>query len=260
MTRFSGKVALVTGAVGGIGEETCRRLINDGANVALLDINSDALQRTTQALGSSASAHYCDVSDETSVAAAIAEVVKQYGRIDIGVLNAGISGKRQSFQDVDVAAFDKILSVNTRGVFLGLKHLYPVMSGQGGGAIVVTASTEALRGNAGLGAYVASKHAVIGLVKTAALEWAGENIRVNCINPCPVDTPMLRAIEQEFIDKGISDVRQRYTARIPQQRYATTAEVASFIAFLASDEASFSTGGTYLVDGGVMAGAPLVRG
>jgi NAD(P)-dependent dehydrogenase (short-subunit alcohol dehydrogenase family) len=181
-------------------------------------------------------------------------VETQYGRIDIGVLNAGISGNRGALQDIEVAAFDRIMAVNARGVFLGLKHLFGVMQAQGGGSIVVTGSTESLRGNAGLAAYVASKHAVLGLVRTAALEWAKHNIRVNCVNPGPVDTEMMRAVERGMIEAGASQVRERNTAKIPMQRYAKPEEVASFIAFLASEDSGYCTGSTFLLDGGILAG------
>lgn len=257
--RFEDRVALITGAVGGIGAATAHRFVRDGTRVALLDVDEAALRKLADELGAAATWCVCDVSDEGSVAAAVGAVAEHYGRIDVGVLNAGIAGKRRAFEDLDVAVFDQVVGVNARGVFLGLKHLFPVMRRLGRGAIVATASTEGLRGNAGLAPYVASKHAVIGLVRTAALEWAAHNIRVNCVNPGPVDTPMLRAVEKELADAGVKDVRKRYNARIPLQRVATPDEVANFIAFLASDEASFSTGGSYLIDGGVMAGVATVR-
>ena len=257
--RFCDKVVLLTGAGGGIGTAAAGKFVSEGAKVALFDVDQNAVRRLAANLGPAATHYVCDVSDETSFVVAIAASLRELGRIDVGVLNAGISGKRQALQDIDVAAFDTLMGVNVRGVFLGLKHLFPIMRDQGGGAIVVTSSTEGLRGNGGLAPYVASKHAVIGLARTAALEWAAHNIRVNCINPAPVDTPMLRSIEKGLMDAGVTDVRERYTSRIPMQRYATPEEVANFIAFLASDEASFSTGGTYLVDGGVMAGVQAVK-
>jgi NAD(P)-dependent dehydrogenase (short-subunit alcohol dehydrogenase family) len=252
--RFRDRVVLLTGAAGGIGTATARKFIGEGAKVALLDVNQDALQELAATLGPKAIHVRCDVSDEASLVDAITTSVRRLGAIDVGVLNAGISGKRQALEDTDVADFDRLMGVNARSVFLGLKHLFPVMRDHGGGSIVVTASTEALRGNGGLASYVASKHAVVGLARTAALEWAAHNIRVNCVNPAPVDTPMLRSIERGLIEAGVTGVRERYASRIPLGRYATPDEVAGFIAFLASDEASFSTGGAYLVDGGVMAG------
>lgn len=252
--EMAGKIALITGAGGEIGAAVARRLCDAGAKVALLDQNEVDLLRVANEIGPNASCHTCDVSSEADVERAISEAVIAHGRIDIGVLNAGISARRMPLQDIDVELFDRIMAVNTRGVFLGMKHLFPTMQRQGGGAIVVTASTESLRGNVGIAAYTASKHAVAGLVKTAALEWAQHNIRVNCVNPGPVDTRMIRAVEQASIDNGIADIRERGTKIIPMKRYAQAIEVANFIAYLASDEASYSTGGTYLLDGGVLAG------
>jgi 3alpha(or 20beta)-hydroxysteroid dehydrogenase len=252
--NLGGKVVLLTGAVGGIGSCTARRFIKEGARVALLDQNAVGVGEMTEELGASAHAFPCDVSDEQSMSEAVCAVKMRFGRIDIGVLNAGIAGKRGALQDIEVAAFDRIIAVNARGVFLGLKYLFAVMQAQGGGSIVVTGSTESLRGNAGLAAYVASKHAVLGLVRTAALEWAVHNIRVNCVNPGPVDTEMMRAVERGMIEAGTRDVRERNTAKIPMHRYAKPEEVASFIAFLASEESGYSTGSTFVLDGGILAG------
>lgn len=176
------------------------------------------------------------------------------GRIDVGILNAAISGDRTPLQDTELEAFDRIIAVNARGVFVGLKHLFPIMQHIGGGAIVITASIESLRGNAGLSPYVASKHALMGLARTAALEWAQYGIRVNCINPGPVDTPFLRSVEDAQIAAGNVEIRDRNTARIPMKRYASPEEVAAYIAFLASDEATYSTGASHLLDGGILAG------
>jgi 3alpha(or 20beta)-hydroxysteroid dehydrogenase len=177
--NLNAKVVLLTGAVGGIGSCTARRFVAEGASVALLDKNVVGLQALSEELGVSTRAFSCDVSDEQSMAAAVHAANAHFGRIDIGVLNAGIAGKRRALQETEVTSFDQIIAINTRGVFLGLKHLFGVMQSNGGGSIVVTGSTESLRGNAGLAAYVASKHAVLGLARTAALEWAKHNIRVN---------------------------------------------------------------------------------
>jgi NAD(P)-dependent dehydrogenase (short-subunit alcohol dehydrogenase family) len=252
--NFSGKVVLLTGAVGGIGSCTARRFVNEGASVALLDQDESGLEMLRRELGISASAFPCDVSQEQSMAGAVQSVAECYGRIDIGVLNAGVSGKRVPLEKTDTETFDRIIGVNARGVFLGLKHLFAVMQPRGGGSIVVTGSTESLRGNVGLAPYVASKHAVLGLVRTAALEWAKHHIRVNSVNPGPVDTEMMRAVERNMIAAGATDVREKNTAKIPMQRYASPEEVASCIAFLASEESRYTTGTTLLLDGGILAG------
>jgi NAD(P)-dependent dehydrogenase (short-subunit alcohol dehydrogenase family) len=146
------------------------------------------------------------------------------------------------------------MAVNARSVFLGLKHIFPALRRQGGGSVVITSSTEGLRGNAGLGPYAASKHAVVALAKTAAIEWAQFNIRVNCIHPGPVDTAMMRSLEQKATEAGTPNMRERGVSIIPMKRFAATDEIAKFARFLASDDASYSTGATYLLDGGMLAG------
>lgn len=252
--NLQGKVAVVTGGAGEIGFAAARRLVEKGARVALFDHNAAALARVAPALGAAASTHTVDITDEASVVKAIEVAASHHGRIDIGVLNAGISHDRMSLQDVPMADFDRVMAVNVRGVMLGLKYLFPQLKKAGGGSIVITASTESLRGNEGIVAYSASKHAVVGMCKTAALEWARHHIRVNCVNPGPCDTPLLREVEEKMTRQGVQNVRERSVAIIPMKRLARVEEVANFIAFLASDEASYSTGGTYLLDGGMLAG------
>lgn len=249
-----GKVALITGAAGEIGAAIARQLTEGGARVALADSNIEGVREIANGIGSGATWHQCDVSDEQSMELTIAAAEKAHGRLDIGVINAGISAPRTPLEEVEVTTYDRIMAVNARGVFLGLKHLFPALRRQGGGSIVVTASTEGLRGNAGLAAYAASKHATVALAKTAAIEWAQHNIRVNCINPGPVDTAMIRALEQASLQAGTADVRERGVSIIPMKRFAAAEEIAKFVRFLASEDASYSTGATYLVDGGMLAG------
>jgi NAD(P)-dependent dehydrogenase (short-subunit alcohol dehydrogenase family) len=254
LMSVDGKVALITGAAGEIGTAIARHLLEGGARVALVDRNGDGARAIAEEIGGGTSWHACDVSDEQSMAATVAAAEQVHGRIDIGMLNAGISPPRRPLEDTAVDIYDQIMAVNARGVFLGLKWLFPVLKRQGGGAIVVTASTEGLRGNAGLAAYAASKHATVALTKTAAIEWAQHNIRVNCINPGPVDTAMMRGLEQKSLEAGTTDIRARGASIIPMKRFASADEIAKFARFLASDDASYSTGATYLLDGGMLAG------
>ncbi len=251
---FDGKVALVTGAAGEIGGAIARQLIDGGARVALADSNGAGLRDIANQIGGGATWHECDVSDELSMKQTVTAAEKAHGRIDIGILNAGILAPRKALVEIDVTTYDRIMAVNARGVFLGLKHIFPAIRRQGGGSVVVTASTEGLRGNAGLAPYAASKHAIVALAKTAAIEWAEHNIRVNCINPGPVDTVMMRSLEQKATDAGTLNMRERGVSIIPMKRFAATEEIAKFVRFLASDDASYSTGATYLVDGGMLAG------
>jgi NAD(P)-dependent dehydrogenase (short-subunit alcohol dehydrogenase family) len=252
--NVDGKVALITGAAGEIGAAIAHQLSKGGARVALADQNIEGLREIAARIGECASLHECDVSDEQSMTATVAAAEHDHGRLDIGVLNAGIVIPRQPLEEIEVESFDRIMAVNARGVFLGLKCIFPALRRQGGGSVVVTASTEGLRGNAGLAAYAASKHATVALTKTAAIEWAQHNIRVNCINPGPVDTAMIRALEQASLDAGTSDIRERGASIIPMKRFADADEIAKFVRFLASDDASYSTGATYLLDGGMLAG------
>lgn len=253
-----GKVALVTGAAGEIGAAIARQFVAGGARVALADLNGPTVREIAAQLGASASWHQCDVADEESVIQLIAEVERVHGRIDAGILNAAISVQRTPLTAIETHVFDRIMAVNARSVFLGLKHIFPALQRQGGGSVVITASTEGLRGNAGLSAYAASKHAAVALTKTAAIEWADYNIRVNCVNPGPVDTAMIRALEQASEQAGTPDVRARGVSIIPMKRFATADEVAKFVRFLASDDASYSTGATYLIDGGMLAGKMIM--
>jgi NAD(P)-dependent dehydrogenase (short-subunit alcohol dehydrogenase family) len=249
-----GKVALVTGAAGEIGAAIARQLAAGGARVALVDRNAAGARDVASQLGACATWHECDVSDEISTEQTMAAAEAAHGRIDIGILNAGIVVPRMPLVDFDVATYDRIMAVNARSVFLGLKHIFPALRRQGGGSVVITSSTEGLRGNAGLGPYAASKHAVVALAKTAAIEWAQFNIRVNCIHPGPVDTAMMRSLEQKATEAGTPNMRERGVSIIPMKRFAATDEIAKFARFLASDDASYSTGATYLLDGGMLAG------
>ena len=249
-----GKGALVTGGAGEIGCAIALQMIDGGARVALVDSNAEAVRAVALRLGDAASWHVCDVGDERSMQEAVTAAEAAHGRLDIGILNAGITYARKPLVDFDAASFDRIMAVNARGVFLGLKYLFPAIRRQGGGSVVVTSSTEGLRGNAGLAPYSASKHAVIALAKTAAIEWAEHNIRVNCINPGPVDTAMMRSLEEAAISAGTPDIREKGVSIIPMKRFATPEEIAKFARFLASEDASYSTGATYLLDGGMLAG------
>lgn len=248
------KVALITGAAGEIGSAIARQMAEGGARVALADRNVEGVREIASQIGAGATWHECDVSDDRSMEQTVAAAEKAHGRIDIGALNAGILVPRMPLVEFDVETYDRIMAVNARGVFLGLKHIYPALRRQGGGSVVVTASTEGLRGNAGLAPYAASKHAIVALAKTAAIEWAEHNIRVNCINPGPVDTAMMRSLEQKATDAGTPNMRERGVSIIPMKRFAATDEIAKFVRFLASDDASYSTGATYLIDGGMLAG------
>ncbi|MEZ5816528.1 MAG: SDR family oxidoreductase [Hyphomicrobiaceae bacterium] len=251
MARLDGKVAIITGAARGIGAAAARLFAAEGARVMLADVLTESLQAVAREIGSQAAACPTDVTDETAVKSLVDQTVSRFGRLDVALLNAGIEGKMTSLVDYPAEMFDKVMAVNVRGVFLGLKYAMKAMEGSGG-SIVITSSTSGIRATTGLSAYTASKHAVIGLMRSAALEGADKKIRVNTVNPSPIDTPMIASLEKMRGLEGRND--QPMAAGTPLGRYGTPEEVARLMLFLASDESSFCTGGVYMVDGGVSAG------
>jgi NAD(P)-dependent dehydrogenase (short-subunit alcohol dehydrogenase family) len=247
-SRFTGRTAIITGAGGAIGAAAAVRLAAEGAQILAVDRDGAAAARTVAAVteaGGRAVAHVADVSRAADVAAYVAAGV-ELGGGEIGLFfnNAGIEGPLAEIQDIDDDAFDAVVAVNLRGVFLGLKHVLPHM--RAGGAIVNTASTGGLRGNPRLGAYVATKHAVLGLTKTAAKENAARGIRVNAVCPGAVEGPMIDAIEQAT---GGAAAHERFLSMIPAGRFATPGEIAGAVAYLMSEDASYVTGTAHVVDG-----------
>ena len=255
MGKLDGKVAIITGGSGGIGRAAAKLFATEGGRVFLVDLDADVLQGTIADIGAEQAAYtVADVSDAAQTQAYVAAAVERFGGVDIALLNAGIEGKVTPIVDYAEDLFDKVLAVNVRGVFLGLKYVMPAMSARGGGSIVITSSTAGIRGTSGMSAYVTSKHAVIGLMRAAALEGAEMDIRVNTVNPAPIDTRMMASIEEQ---RGLptGDRANRPMARrLPLQRYGEPEEVARLMLFLGCDDSSFCTGGVYMVDGGVSAG------
>jgi NAD(P)-dependent dehydrogenase (short-subunit alcohol dehydrogenase family) len=250
MGRLDGKRAVITGGAGGIGVAAARLFVAEGARVMLVDRDRPALERAAQDIG----AAWCvaDVSDAAATKAFVAQAVQELGGIDVALLNAGIEGQVKSIADMPVEVFDQVMAVNARGVFLGLKEIMPRMKSTGG-SIVITSSIAGLRGGPGIAPYIASKHAAIGLMRTAALEGAPDKIRVNTVNPAPIDTRMIESLEKQRYPDDPPKARRGWLDRIPARRYGTPEEVAKLMLFLASDESGFCSGGTYLIDGAMMA-------
>jgi len=255
MDRLRGKVAVITGGAGGIGRAAGELFASEGADVLLVDVSPAALGKATGAIGSKRVATcVADVTRSEDNERMVREAVSLFGGIDVFLANAGVEGRVETIADCDVDVFDQVMSVNVRGVWLGLKYVIPAMRLRGGGSIVITSSVAGVGGAARFSPYVTSKHAVIGLMRSAALECAPFNIRVNTVNPSPTETRMMRSIEEGSRPGRGIDAKAMITSRIPLGRYGDPRDVANLMLFLASDESEFLTGSVYMVDGGSTAG------
>ncbi len=261
MARLEGKVAVITGATGGIGRAAARLFAEEGARVALVDLDESALRELAQSIGEDrASYTAADVTQPEQNQAYIDAAVNRWGGVDVLLANAGIEGALAPIPEYPVDVFDRVMAVNVRGVWLGLKYAVPAMQQRGGGSIVITSSAAGISGTPEMSAYNTSKHAVIGLMRVAALEGAAHGIRVNTVNPAPIETRMMRSIEEQRVasmdDAAVTMevAKQSFSERVPLQRYGEPEEVARLMLFLASDESSYCTGGVYMVDGGRSAG------
>lgn len=250
--RFENKVVLITGGSGDIGKTTADLFLKEGAKVAIVGTNDEKLAKVKESLGDVLTIR-ADVTKEEEVKNYVEKTVKEYGRIDIFFNNAGTEGKISSIIEQDMNDVRKVIDINVIGAFMGLKYVIPVMQKQGSGSIINTSSDAGLAGSPGLAPYVASKHAVVGLTKTAALEVAKDNIRVNSINPTNIEGRMMESIESGLDPEDPELIKQEWLNAIPMGRYATLEEVAKLVLFLASDDASFITGAQYVIHGGILA-------
>lgn len=246
-TSFEGKVALVTGGGSGIGEACVHAFARGGGKVVVADINLDAAEKVAAAVrdaGGQAAAVKVDVADPTSVEAMVAFTKETFGGLNIAVNNAGIGGESNPTGQASIEGWNKVIAINLSSVFYCMRYEIPAMLEQGGGAIVNVASILGSVAFAGSPGYVAAKHGVVGLTKTAAVEYATQGIRVNSVGPGFIATPLLDAVEE--MKQAIADLH-------PMKRLGTAEEVAALIVFLASDAASFITGSYHLADGGYTA-------
>jgi NAD(P)-dependent dehydrogenase (short-subunit alcohol dehydrogenase family) len=248
--RLANKIALITGAGSGLGRESALLFATEGATIAAADLNLDSAKQTASdvtAAGGKAIALRVDVSEESEVRAMVDATIAQLGVPDVLYNNAGTIGKSGFLSTMETEIFDRVIAVNLRGVFLGMKHTLPHMARRGGGAVINQASAAGLVGIRGSAAYCASKAGVISLTKVAALEYARYKIRVNCICPGLIDTPMAQELRMGELDPGNADTMRRIS---PFGRMGTPEEIAKTALFLASDDSTYATGATFVIDGG----------
>lgn len=253
--RLKNKTAIITGGAGAIGRVTAKRFLNEGAErILLVDQDANGLKNVVKALESDRVFQFTgDVSNSADVEKYVEKALHELGRIDILFLNAGIEGVVKPLTEYPEDIYDKVMAVNTKSAWLGMKFVFPHMIKIGGGSIIINSSVAGLQGTPQVMAYVTSKHAVIGSMKVAALEGAPHNIRVNSIHPSPVDNRMMRSLEEGFSPGDGDNAKKNFTTMIPLGRYAENDEIADLVLFLASEESKFITGSTYAIDGGLTA-------
>lgn len=257
MGRLDNKVAIITGAASGMGRGTAVRFAGEGAAVVIADLNEEggaAAVRDCRESGGNAIFQKTDVSSEAGIAAAVARAVNEFGKLDIIYNNAGLVGAMGSIEGTSVEDWDRAFAVLTRGVFLGMKHAIPDMRKNGGGSIISTASVAGLTGGYGPHAYSAAKAAVINLTRSVALEVAKHKIRVNCICPGGINTPIFNILSTDM-----NLMERLLAASCPLKRSGHPEDIANMALFLASDESQWITGQAMIVDGGLTAGSVIME-
>lgn len=257
MGRLEGRVAIITGGASGIGEASVRLFVEEGASVLIADVQDDKGWKLAEGLGIRAEYLHADVSRESDVEALVSRVVEAYGRLDCMFNNAGVAGPTGSIESVNVEGFDEAIGVLLRGVFLGIKHAVPVMKRQGSGSIVNTASIAGLRTGYGNHIYSAAKAGIIQLTRSVAMELGENGIRVNCICPGFIPTPMIgraRGLSIDEADRKLDTIRKSFTKAQPLRRPGDPTDIAEAALWLASDASSFVNGHALVVDGGVTGG------
>lgn len=253
MYDLKDKNAIITGGSGGIGRSTAKLMLEYGARVLLVDIDGDGLKEAKAELNHDRlETLVADVSKENEVAQYAARAEELFPQIDICFNNAGVEGVVAPLEDYPLEVFDQVININIKGVYYGLRHVMPKMK-EKGGSVIITSSVAGMEGTPMVLPYVTSKHAVIGMMRSAAKEGAPHKIRVNSVNPSPVDNRMMRSLEEGFAPGQGAAAKENFEKLIPLGRYATNEEVAHQVLFLASDLSAFITGTVNPVDGGLTA-------
>ncbi|HIF17388.1 MAG TPA: glucose 1-dehydrogenase [Cycloclasticus sp.] len=255
MANFKDKTVIITGGARGIGLATGQLFAKKGANVLLVDLDESVLKEAVNSISSDSDVSYyvADVTKVEQVQGYVKATIERYGAVDYFINNAGIEGVVAPIVDSPIDMFDQVINVNIKGVWLGLKYVIPAMLENGGGSIVITSSVAGIKGTPNISPYVTSKHAVIGMMRSVSQEYATQGIRINTVNPAPIETRMMRSLETGFAPGQEAAAKEQLNKMMPMARYGEPEEVASLMAFLCSDDASYCTGGVYSVDGGASA-------
>ena len=253
--RLDGKVAIVTGATGGIGEATAKLFLQLSAKVMLVARSAEKLDAALERLKpfGECAGSVAEATDEDAFAAAVRATLSQFGGLDVLIANAGTEGALKPIEALSVAEFEDTMRTNVTGVWLSMKHCVAPLKARSGGSIVALSSIAGCIGFPAMAPYIASKHAVYGLVKTAALELGPFNIRVNAVGPGPIDNRMMGSVQDQLAPDDSAALRSGIEAGIAMRRYGTNEEVAHLVAFLASDASSYCNGSIHMIDGGYVA-------
>jgi NAD(P)-dependent dehydrogenase (short-subunit alcohol dehydrogenase family) len=249
--RLANKVAVITGGAGSIGLASARAMVAEGAKVMLVDLDSSALASAAESIGTEPSVAWqvADVTDEAQVDGAVEATVSRFGGLDVAFANAGIYGAAAPITELPVEVFERVLSVNVVGSMLLAKHALAVM--RPGGSLIINSSVVGVTSVPNIAAYATSKHALVGLARTAAKEMAPKGIRVNSLHPGPVDNDFQHRIEMQETGATLEESAQIFDSFIPLSRHADVDEIAAAVVFLASDDCRFMTGAQVVVDGGL---------
>ncbi len=253
MKRLENKAVVITGGAGGIGKATAKMMLEEGAKVLITDLDEEALKQVSEELNAS-DLYYiaADATDEKQVKAYANKARELFGQVDVFFNNAGLEGEVKPLDEYPLEIYHKVIDVNINGAYYGLRHIFPLMK-EKGGSVIITSSVAGLAGTANVLPYVTSKHALTGMMRSAALEGAPMKIRVNTINPSPVDNRMMRSLEEGFAPGEAKAAKESFEKSIPMGRYAQNEEIAALAVFLASDESRFITGTLNPIDGGMTA-------